>query len=395
MWQGPTFQSYYNQVPQIARSILDKEDSAYLLTVDFDEYLNFLVEEIKWEPLEWDIGAKTVEPYSVKVSRHDHFDRPYSVEEQRLLIRIPLSPHPQRQEYFKYGPSTTWGSQPKFDFEGDVLVLEVGATEQDVERGIKQVNFWLGNRNNDIEAGNKGLVNRVKGVWEAKRKQLEDGFGATNELLKKLNIPLHQDPNARVKPVEIKERQLRTVMEKPRSAMKQEPSLSGEDVAGLVEFIDQYTRQFEVTPTAYASMDEENLRDLLVGMMNVNYPDSTTGETFSKLGKTDISFRVDSGHVLICECKFWAGAKAYGAALDQLFGYITWRQNYGVLIHFSKLKGMSKAIAGAQKATTDHESFTIDSLQGVGESQFLSRHFHPQDPDKALEVFHLFIDLSF
>lgn len=44
-------------------------------------------------------------------------------------------------------------------------------------------------------------------------------------------------------------------------------------------------------------VDEEELRDLLSGMMNAK-------------GKTDISLRVDSGHVLICECKFWSGAKA-------------------------------------------------------------------------------------
>jgi hypothetical protein len=69
-------------------------------------------------------------------------------------------------------------------------------------------------------------------------------------------------------------------------------------------------------------MDEEELRDLLVGMMNANYPGSTTGETFNKLGKTDISLRVDSGHVLICECKFWSGAKAYKDAMIQLFNYL-------------------------------------------------------------------------
>lgn len=92
---------------------------------------------------------------------------------------------------------------------------------------------------------------------------------------------------------------------------------------GLVDFIDQYLKQFEVSPKAYSDRDEEQLRDILVGMMNANYPGSTTGETFSKLGKTDISFRLDSGHVLICECKFWGGAVGYGLALDQLFSYLT------------------------------------------------------------------------
>ena len=141
-------------------------------------------------------------------------------------------------------------------------------------------------------------------------------------------------------------------------------------------------------------MDEEELRDLLVGMMNANYPGSTTGETFNKLGKTDVSFLVDSGHVLICECKFWSGAKAYGDAIDQLFNYLTWRQNYGVLLHFCKLKDMTIAISEGKRSTAEHPSFALETLHAQSETSFSSRHSHPQDANKLVEVFHIFVDLS-
>lgn len=395
MWAGPTFQSYYLRVPQMTREFLDNEDPKYLLEVDFEHYLDYLVDRIRWEPQEWDEAGMTIEPFTTKVERMDDFDRrPFTLEVQRLRVRMPLAPHPQRKDYFKFGPSTTWGSQPDFKFEGDTLVLEVEATESEVEQGLKQVTFWLGNRNSEIEGGNKGLRSTIRGIWETKREQLETRFGATDALVRKLNIPLHQDPNAPIKPIEIKERPLRTVVEKPPRGLKSETALSREDVSGLVDFIYQYTKQFEVAPRSYDQMDEEKLRDLLIGMMNVNYPGSTTGETFNKLGKTDISFRVDSGHVLICECKFWAGAKTYGQALDQLFRYLTWRQNYGVLISFSKLKGMTRAIEEATKTLAEHESFTSGSITAIGEARLVSRHVHPQDPERFLEVFHLFVDLS-
>jgi hypothetical protein len=141
-------------------------------------------------------------------------------------------------------------------------------------------------------------------------------------------------------------------------------------------------------------MEEEELRDLLVGMMNANYPGSTTGETFSKLGKTDISLRVESGNVLICECKYWSGAKGYGDALDQLFRYLTWHQNYGVLMHFCRLKDMTQAVAAAQRVSGEHSSFTRGSLHQATETRFSTSHVHPQDADKLVEVFHLFTDLS-
>ncbi|MBA7698553.1 hypothetical protein ES703_107231 [subsurface metagenome] len=398
MRTGPTLQTYYNEIGNIVRQKLEKEDSDYLLQVDFDEYLNFLVDEAKWEPLLWDESQKTVETFSTKRQRRDEFynGRTYQIEEQKLRLRIPISHHPQRSDYFKFEPSKAWVGQaePEWKFEGDVLIHEVEATEQGVQKGIEAVSFWLGNRNKDIEAGNKQLHDRIRPVWEAKRKRLEEKQSNTEELLQKLNIPLHQDPNAKIKPIEIKSRQLRTVMEKPKATNKVESALNRSDVMSLVDFIEQYSQQFEVAPKTYRKMGEEELRDLLVGMMNANYPGSTTGETFSKLGKTDVSLRVDSGHVLICECKFWSGAKAYNNAVEQLFNYLTWRQNYGVLLHFCKLKDMTIAISEGKRAIKEHPSFASETLNTQSETRFMSRHSHPQDASKLVEVFHLFVDLS-
>ena len=393
------FQTYYNHIGQITRENLDKESSDYLLEVDFDDYLEYLIADARWEPLEWDENQVTVEPFSVKVQRRDEWRRggTFQAEEQWLRFRIPISSHPQLDEYFKFSPSTIRGDEPDWVFKPGIIIYEVRATEQAVDKGIEPVLLSLGNRNKDIEAGNKQLHSRIRPVWEAKRKQLEEGHDTTQALLQKLNIPLHQDPNAKVKPVEIKPCVLRTVFEKPtppKATGKPEPTLNRDDVTALVDFIDQYTRQFEVSPKTYEKMDEEELRDLLVGMINANYPGSTTGETFNRLGKTDISLRINAGHVLICECKFWSGAKGYADALDQLLNYLTWRQNYGVLIHYSKLRDATRAISEAERSIGEHPSFTEGTISKHSEARFSSRHVHPQDPDKSLEIYHLFVDLS-
>lgn len=399
MRECPMFQTYYERIGSIIREDLNKKDSDYLLEVDFDEYLEHLIADARWEPLEWDESQMTIETFSIKQVRRDRLhDRTYSVEEPWVRLRIPISLHPRLTHYFKFSPSSRLlNGEPDWKFEPGVLILEVEATEHAVAKGIEAVRFWLGNRNKDIEAGNDQLRDRIRPVWEVKRKQLEERHTTTQVLLQKLNIPLHQDPNAKVKPVEIKPRVLRTVFEKtkpPKAAGKPEPALNRDDVIALVDFIDQYTRQFEVSPKTFSKMDEEELRDLLVGMMNANYPGSATGETFNRFGKTDISLRVDAGHVLICECKFWSGAKGYIDALDQLFNYLTWRQNYGVLIHFSKLKDSTRAVSEAERTIREHPSFTGQAIFKHSEARFSSRHIHPQDRDKSLEIYHLFVDLS-
>ena len=141
-------------------------------------------------------------------------------------------------------------------------------------------------------------------------------------------------------------------------------------------------------------MDEEELRDLIIGMMNANYPGAATAETFNKLGKTDIRLQVEAGNVLICECKFWNGSKAYSGAIEQLFGYLTWRESFGVLIAFCTRKDMTAAIKQANKVSENHESYTSGSVAIASESRFSTRHKHPQDPSKSVEIFHVFIDLS-
>ncbi|MDP2725932.1 MAG: hypothetical protein Q8P59_00170, partial [Dehalococcoidia bacterium] len=283
MWKGTTFQAYYLQLENLVRVRLENED-ADLLQVDFDEYLDFLESGFKWEPLEWDESGKTIKPFSIKRERRGVLDRRIVVEEPWFRLRIPISPHPRRAEYFEFGPSTTRGAEPEWKFEDNALILEVEATEQAVQEGIEAVRFWLGNRNKEIEEGNKHLRDRIRPVWQAKRQQLEDQNSATQSLLEKLNIPLHQDPKARAKPIEIKPRPLRTVMEKPKATAKVEPTLNREGVIGLVDFIEQFTRQFEVTPRNHATKGEENLRNDLVAMINTSYPGTTTAETFSKLG---------------------------------------------------------------------------------------------------------------
>jgi len=396
VWDGPTFQSYYLQVDRLVGNLLAKEPRDYLLNVDPEAYLEHLVEEIAWQPLEWDESQRTIEPFIVKRERPGDFGRSYVFDEDGFRLRIPISAHPQRNDYFKFGPSTTWAgrAEPKWKFEGNVLILEVEATAEAVERGLEAVRFWLSGRNRDIEAGNQQLRSRIQAVWERRRRQIEEQAAAVQATVQRLNIPLHQDPNATVKPVEVKPRQIRTVVGRPKATARAEPTLDRADVSALVDFIDQYARQFELTPRPYASMDEEALRDLLIGMMNANYPGSSTGETFSKLGKADITLRIDTGHVLICECKFWSGAKAYGEALKQLFGYLTWRQNYGVLITFCKLRDMTQAVANARSAVSQDSSYAPNSLHDESDSRFVSRHSHPQDTGKAVEIHHLFFDLS-
>jgi len=241
MRDRPSFQTYYALIDRSIGQYLDKQDATYLLNVDKEEHLDFLVEQSRWEPLEWDETGMTVEPFTAKVQRRDDFERnrTYTTDAQRLRIRIPVTPHPQRQEYLDTLPSTyRLNREPEYKFSGNLLILEVDASEQAVKEVLDDIRFWLGGRNKDIEQGNATLKERIRPIWEARRKRLEEGAGNSQSLLAKLNIPLHQDPNARAKPIDITPREVRTVVARPVARTAPTPALNLDDVHALVQFID-------------------------------------------------------------------------------------------------------------------------------------------------------------
>ena len=61
-----------------------------------------------------------------------------------------------------------------------------------------------------------------------------------------------------------------------------------------------------------------------------------TGETFRKIGKTDIHVIFKNKSAFIGECKIWHGVKKFTDAIEQVFGYSTWKDRKISLIIFNK-----------------------------------------------------------
>jgi hypothetical protein len=101
----------------------------------------------------------------------------------------------------------------------------------------------------------------------------------------------------------------------------------------------------ERNPASFASLDEESIRDHFLLQLNGHYEGGVTGETFNASGKTDILIREDNKNVFIAECKFWRGQKVFGEAINQLLGYLTWRDSKCALMVFNRTKDSSSVRA--------------------------------------------------
>jgi len=81
----------------------------------------------------------------------------------------------------------------------------------------------------------------------------------------------------------------------------------------------------ERSPTVFRHMEEEDLRNILICMLNTNYRGEVAGEVFNYTGKSDILIRKDDKSVFIAECLIWRGQQYLSGKIDQLLGYLTWR----------------------------------------------------------------------
>jgi hypothetical protein len=178
----------------------------------------------------------------------------------------------------------------------------------------------------------------------------------------------------------------------PKVKKKEEFILDKSKVFLILDMIEKIGLGFEVSPQIYNKMEEEDLRHIILNNLNTVFEGAATGETFSKRGKTDIHLNIAKGYILIAECKFWEGVKKYYEAIDQLFRYLTWRQNYGILITFSKNKSFSRVLEAAGRCIPDHLTYRSGFTRLEG-SHFESVHYFPEDENKMVEVHHLFFNL--
>lgn len=178
------------------------------------------------------------------------------------------------------------------------------------------------------------------------------------------------------------------IVEKPtvrEKGFKPEPTLNDGIYSDILRIIHDVGKQFERLPATYTGKNEEQLRDHILLILEPNFEGSATGETFNKTGKTDILLRYEGSNVFIAECKFWRGEKAYIATIDQLLGYLTWRDSKAAIVLFVSNKDFTSVLNTVKEVTPKHRNF----LRSYGEydETWLRYGIHLDgDPNRELKL---------
>ena len=275
--------------------------------------------------------------------------------------------------------STLYNPLP-IDVDGDELVISFSVRDIDEQKLQHQIDVIKKNAfmNLDSPQGamwqvrqfNEQLPQRIKQMFERikaekmNKMQVFSKLGITNAALESIAVPI-----------------LRKVVFTPSLIENQKVLYHIEDgvYAEILKHIYSFYKDVEQHESTYKGKHEEDLRNLVISSLNAAFIGlSSTAETFNHKGKTDILTRAQDGsNVFVAECKIWTGEKNLLGAIDQLLGYVTWRDTRTALIIFVKNDSITEIIEKAQSSLKTHPCFV--EFKGAREKSSFSYIYHTKE----------------
>ncbi|MGF7232623.1 hypothetical protein, partial [Arachidicoccus sp.] len=174
---------------------------------------------------------------------------------------------------------------------------------------------------------------------------------------------------------------------------KPEPALDDNNYQKILKIINDVGKNFERLPSTYKGKSEEDIRDHILLILDPNFElGSAGGETFNKIGKTDISLRYDSSVVFVAECKYWKGEKVFLKTIDQLLGYLTWRNSKVSVINFVQNAEFTDVLEKVKLSIKKHPNY-LKELRQSDETWFNYKFHLTGDRNRELDLavisFHL------
>lgn len=313
--------------------------------------------------------------------------RPCYVKGVTVTVSVPFDGDGQ---FFRYTPSTLNFNPPRGEIDGQEVQLIFSQIEpnpkeldRDVKRRIADIKQYLAWVKRDIEAFNHEFEPFIREtIRQRKQKRLRD-----LDLIAKLGIPVkrREDMPRTYSIPSVKRKPKIAVPEASGKPFVPEPSLELAEYENILNIIKNMALVLERSPSAFAGMKEEDLRQHFLVQLNGQYEGAATGETFNYQGKTDILIRHEGKNAFIAECKFWKGEKALTETVDQILSYSSWRDTKTAIILFNRGKDFSSVLSKIPGVLSTHKCFKRNEGKR-GETEFRFVMHQPDDVNRELNL---------
>lgn len=320
----------------------------------------------------------------------DMFGRNMPREKVFTEVLLSVKPSSAIPELLNLQTSAYTSNPPSLKYERGRIVVDTGEqNQQRVEAEIRNAKQKVESINNDVLQGNASLPPKIEeyvrnrmDVLRAREKTFKDlaaAIGAKLELTPEADRALHDPPRLKDTIAQLR---------RPQPKTEAVPRLKPVEFETILSVINGHGASFERTPSTLKSLGEEDIRNLLLAALNASFDLGAVGEAFSNHGKTDIYLEVPDGGLFIAEAKQWDGPKTIEDATDQILGYLTWRDAYGVVLIFSQRKDFSR-VREQFPAVISQLSSVRGNAVTFDEHRWSSRHSLPGDDYDTVEIHYL------
>lgn len=364
----------------------------YILKIDENEFINYLVDKYRLEPLKILYETENIStPTKSKVRRNDMWGEQFMVEALTFNISYQFE---GSAELFSIRPNPYTYASHDIEVHAKQKIVSFSLTiyRQDPEEFKKEKSNCYSNAFRNLDNVNNH-INQFNLNFEANIRSLflqeKNKYKVENDFFSAINVKVNENTKSIFTAPTIQKKIITQPTVQKNKEFSSEPTMSHEMYNDVIKVIYDSGKSMEKKPALYIGKDEEGLRDQFLFVLETRYEGTTaTGETFNRGGKADIilKFADDGSNLFIAECKFWHGSSEFLKAISQLFDrYLTWRDSKVAIIIFSKNKDFSSVLNTIKNDVSNHEYFT-KYIGDKGESSF-SYEFHlPQDKEKKVEV---------
>lgn len=342
-----------------------------IVNCDVDEWTEYLTEKYRVEPISFYVDYATRSIQKTQIKRNNpwgHFGDVYGetqfymVDGCNIDYKVPFSGD---DVLLKCTPSTyimtsfeIFGFQKPSNTNYGFITIRLSYTNQemkgfgdnleekvnsDFRNQFSSFEKMSGYANDDIRSYNENLTSNVQQLLN-KRREKADVFFSFSKALK---IPLNLNSSSpNLTPIPLKKPHRANLNEPKPHAQEQQFYIDDSDFENIIKIIHLCGTALEESAKTFNQFNEEALRDYIKGMLSSHYENTVTGETFRRVGKTDIQIQREDKAAFIAECKVWHGIKLFSDAIEQLFCYATWKDTKLSLIIFNK---ENKNFAGVQQ----------------------------------------------
>jgi len=382
-------------------SFVDAVPKDQFLAATDDVLLEHLLPRLLVTPLDLHEDRIEMEEHEALIDVHD-FGHVLKAKGVVVNVAVPFSGD---HDYWYLAPNTTFSVPPRGYIEpapdgysGVLHIVKEHAHNAPIERlkpeienELRLIRTLLAYQRAQMDKHNESVPGQVKAAIQARRKRLE----IHKSIPAILGIPLKRKvgvPN--FEPLQIQRKLIRPLPTVSQAAATPEPGIEEETYQHILAVIRHEGRTFEATPKTYAVHDEEELRDILLAHLNGHYEGSATGEAFRKAGKTDIRIEDKNRAAFVAECKIWRGGKEFTESIDQLLGYLTWRDCKDALVIFNKHNAkFSDVLTNISELLKSHPKFIRElapANNGEWKTQFSSKEDESRLVTLTVFVFNIF-----